>query len=271
MVNGDDDSRALGQRSPRLYRFRAGRPTSAQRARRSDIVNRVPGHAEVCQVCHNHFAPSRLTPAALVRPILVERIRRQVPDWSDQGFICRHDLNRLRANYIQELLEQERGELSSLERSVIESIERHETLASNVEEEFAKRLTLGERLADRIADFGGSWWFIAIFTAILLGWMAVNSAALTAQPFDPYPYILLNLVLSALAAIQAPIIMMSQNRQEARDRIRSENDYRVNLKAELEIRHLHEKLDFLLAHQWQRLLEIQQIQIDLMNELDERR
>ena len=236
-------------------------------------MNRVPAasHTETCQVCHNRFPPARLTPAALVRPAMVERIRRQIPEWSEQGFICRHDLNRFRANYIQELLEQERGDLTSLDRSVIASIERHETLASNVEEEFAKSLTLGERLADRIADFGGSWRFISIFAAILFAWMAVNSVALVAQPFDPYPFILLNLVLSALAAIQAPIIMMSQNRQEARDRLHSENDYRVNLKAELEIRLLHEKLDFLLEHQWQRLLEIQQIQVDLMNEIGERR
>jgi uncharacterized membrane protein len=96
--------------------------------------------------------------------------------------------------------------------------------------------------------------------------MAVNTALVTRQPFDPYPFILLNLVLSCLAAIQAPIIMMSQNRQETRDRLRSENDYQVNLKAELEIRHLHEKIDVLLKHQWQKLLEIQQIQIDLMKE-----
>jgi uncharacterized membrane protein len=86
-------------------------------------------------------------------------------------------------------------------------------------------------------------------------------------PFDPYPFILLNLILSCLAAIQAPIIMISQNRIEARDRLRSENDYQVNLKAELEIRHLHEKLDVLLKHQWQKLLEIQQIQMDFMKEL----
>lgn len=228
-------------------------------------------HAETCQVCHGRFPLARLTPAALIRPVLVERIRRDLPDWSEQGFICHRDLNRVRANYIEELLGQERGGLTALEHSVIESIERHETLASNVEEEFAKSLTRGERLADRIAEFGGSWRFIAIFAAVLVAWMAVNSAALFAEPLDPYPYILLNLMLSALAAIQAPIILMSQNRQEARDRLRSENDYQVNLKAELEIRHLHEKLDFLIENQWQRLLEIQRIQVDLMNEMGERR
>ncbi|HSA81745.1 MAG TPA: DUF1003 domain-containing protein, partial [Geminicoccaceae bacterium] len=120
---------------------------------------------------------------------------------------------------------------------------------------------------DAIAAFGGSWTFILLFGAVILVWVLINAVALLARPFDPYPFILLNLVLSCLAAVQAPIIMMSQNRQEARDRLRSENDYRVNLKAELEIRHLHEKLDHLLQHQWERLMEIQQIQIELMNEI----
>jgi uncharacterized membrane protein len=114
-----------------------------------------------------------------------------------------------------------------------------------------------------VAEFGGSWTFILSFFFVLLLWIGVN-AALLARPFDPYPFILLNLVLSCLAAIQAPIIMMSQNRQEDKDRMRSENDYRTNLKAELEIRHLHEKMDYLVLHQWQRLLEIQELQLELM-------
>jgi len=97
--------------------------------------------------------------------------------------------------------------------------------------------------------------------------VCINSALIIWKPFDPYPFIFLNLILSCLAAIQAPIIMMSQNRQEARDRLHAEQDYRMNLKAELEIRHLHEKIDHLLMNQWQRLMEIQQIQMELMDEL----
>jgi len=141
-----------------------------------------------------------------------------------------------------------------------------ETLTENLNLAFEKDLSFGARVADRVATFGGSWTFIILFFIVLVLWMLVNTTIVLAHPFDPYPFILLNLVLSCLAAIQAPIIMMSQNRQEARDRLRSENDYQVNLKAELEIRHLHEKLDVLLKHQWQKLLEIQQIQIDLMKE-----
>jgi uncharacterized membrane protein len=221
----------------------------------------------VCQICGQAKRRSDLVPAALVRPPLVERIRSACPSWSQDGFICHDDLNRFRGDYVQVLMAEEKGELSSLERSVIDSLARHETLAENIETEFQKKLTLGERLADRIADFGGSWTFILSFGGFILVWVVINTIVLIARPFDPYPFILLNLFLSCLAAVQAPIIMMSQNRQETRDRLRSENDYRVNLKAELEIRQLHEKLDHLIQHQWERLVEIQQIQIELMNEL----
>jgi uncharacterized membrane protein len=117
-----------------------------------------------------------------------------------------------------------------------------------------------------MAEFGGSWRFISLFIAVMVIWIIINTIALLSKPFDPFPYILLNLVLSCLAAIQAPIIMMSQNRQEAKDRLRAEFDYRVNLKAELEIRQLHDKIDHLLEHQWQRLLEIQEIQMELLEE-----
>jgi uncharacterized membrane protein len=133
-----------------------------------------------------------------------------------------------------------------------------------VNERFERPLTFGERLSDRIAAFGGSWSFLIIFTLIVIVWMTINTALISQQPFGPYPFILLNLFLSCLAAIQAPVIIMSQNRQEAKDRLRAEYDYRVDLKAELEVRLLHTKLDQLLTHQWQRLLEIQQLQIELM-------
>jgi uncharacterized membrane protein len=228
---------------------------------------RHPVARPVCQICGKPHSRSELIPAALVRSPLVEHIRRAFPSWSSDGFICHDDLNRFRGEYVRFLLEDERGELSSLERSVIESLARHDILAENVDAQFQKKLSLGERLADQIADFGGSWTFIALFAGFILIWIAINTVVLVVRPFDPYPFILLNLMLSCLAAVQAPIIMMSQNRQEARDRLRSQNDYRLNLKAELEIRQLHEKLDHLLQHQWERLVEIQQIQIELMNEL----
>jgi uncharacterized membrane protein len=223
-----------------------------------------------CQLCGVTRNGSPLTPAALVRPALAALIKQRFPAWSPQGFICAEHLNDFRAQYVRSILEAERGELSGLESEVIESLRKHETLASHVDAEFEQSRTLGERLADRIATFGGSWKFITVFGAIVLGWIALNALYLVSKPFDPYPFILLNLVLSCLAAIQAPVIMMSQNRQEARDRLRAANDYQVNLKAELEIRQLHQKVDHLLSHQWQRLVEIQEVQLEIMRELQRR-
>jgi len=227
---------------------------------------------QFCQVCGKGRGKGkgRLLPGAVVSAQVTEVIRGDKPEWSPEGYICQEDLNRYRIRYIQSLLETEKGELSSLERDVVESLARQETLSSNIDAEFERELSVGERLADRIADVGGSWAFILGFAGFLLLWVGVNTLVLIARPFDPYPFILLNLVLSCLAAIQAPIIMMSQNRQEARDRLRSQNDYRVNLKAELEVRHLNEKLDHLLSRQWERLVEIQQVQLELMSEITRR-
>jgi len=221
----------------------------------------------LCQICKGQKKRSETIPAELIREPIAETIRKTYPDWSSSGFICIPDLNQFRANYVKNVLEKEKGEISTIEEQVIRSVKENELLSKNINTEFEQKLTFGERLADKIADFGGSWNFIVIFGGVLFLWVAVNSMILIWRPFDPYPFILLNLVLSCLAAVQAPVILMSQNRQESRDRLRSEHDYLINLKAELEIRHLHEKIDHLLMNQWQRLLEIQEIQMELMEEL----
>jgi uncharacterized membrane protein len=205
--------------------------------------------------------------AELIRPSLLEFVKKKVPDIDSKGFICFQDLGEFRKDYVKEVLEEEIGELSALDQEVIQSLEQHEILSADIGKQFERKLTFGERLSDQIAEFGGSWKFLISFGAVLLLWIVVNGVVLVTHAFDPYPFILLNLVLSCLAAVQAPIIMMSQNRAEARDRLRAENDYKVNLKAELEIRHLHEKLDHLLRRQYNRLFEIQQIQIELLHEL----
>jgi uncharacterized membrane protein len=226
---------------------------------------------QVCQICKELKRASDVVPAGLIRGPIVEKIKQAYPDWSTDGYICTNDLNHFRSEYIEDVIRQDKGELTAIEEQVVESLKEHEILTRNPDIDYDRQLTLGERLADRLADFGGSWKFLGIFTGIIILWVIVNSALLIARPFDPYPYILLNLVLSCLAAVQAPVIMMSQNRQEAKDRLRSEYDYKINLKAELEIRHLHEKIDHLLMNQWQRLLEIQEIQTQLMEELSQRR
>ena len=206
-----------------------------------------------------------------VRPSLAEFIKSQRPNWNPQEFICFGDLGSFRRDYVKRALESEIGELTALDHEVIESLREHEVLTENIEKQFVRKLTFGERLSDKIAEFGGSWKFIISFGAVLLGWITLNAAILLNRGFDPYPFILLNLILSCLAAIQAPIIMMSQNRAESRDRLRAENDYKVNLKAELEIRHLHEKIDHLLRRQYTRLFEIQQIQLELLEEISQRK
>ena len=217
-----------------------------------------------CQICNEQKELSEVRPAELVRQPIVDIIRKTRPDWSTSGFICNSDLNHFRTEYVRNVLEIEKGELSLLEEQVVKSLKEQELLSQNINIEFDRQLTFGERLADRISEFGGSWSFIIFFTSFLFLWILANTIILMLGRFDPYPFILLNLVLSALAAIQAPVIMMSQNRQESKERVRGEHDYRINLKAELEIRLINEKIDHLIIHQWQRLLEIQEIQIDLM-------
>lgn len=201
-----------------------------------------------------------------LRPELFDRIQQDYPDLPAEGHISREELARYRMLYVEEILKREHGEFTELDREVAESIARHETVAENVEDDFDDARTFGERLSDHLASFGGSWWFLISFGALLAVWMVYNLIRGEQAAFDPYPFILLNLVLSCLAAIQAPVIMMSQKRQEAKDRLHALNDYRVNLKAELEIRHLHEKIDHLIAKQWTRLAEIQQLQLEIMQE-----
>lgn len=220
-----------------------------------------------CAICGRRFERRQLVSGAVVRPSIADTIRLDHPDWSDESSICKPDLTRYRGRYVHSLLESERGELTNLDREVLESLREHETLAENVDLAFEREWTFGERLSDRIAAFGGSWAFMIWFGALITLWIGANSLVWFWYPLDPFPFILLNLILSCLAAVQAPIIMMSQNRQEAKDRLRSQHDYQVNLKAELEIRQLHEKLDHLLSHQWERLVEIQEIQLELLAEI----
>ncbi|PLX78177.1 MAG: hypothetical protein C0616_15405 [Desulfuromonas sp.] len=223
-----------------------------------------------CSICGKKFPLQEMTAGALVRNTVVQVIQSEHPDWSIENYLCRKDLSHYRDKYVQQLLVSEKGELTSLEQEVMESIQAHQVLATNIDAEFEQKWSMGERLADRIASFGGSWWFLIAFGIFIISWIAINSMVFLNRPVDPYPFILLNLLLSCLAAIQAPIIMMSQNRHNAKDRLRSQHDYQVNLKAELEIRHLHEKIDHLLSRQWERLMKIQEIQFDMLAELQQK-
>ena len=229
----------------------------------------APEGDSVRNVCAISGLPNRkrdLIPLDNVRPSLADHIRKEHPGLGGEALISKAQLAKFRMKYVEELLESEHGEFTELERQVATSIANHDTIAENVEDDFEEERTFGQRLSDHLASFGGSWAFLITFAVVLFVWMAINLLLGERRAFDSYPFILLNLVLSCIAAIQAPIIMMSQKRQEAKDRLRALNDYRVNLKAELEIRHLHEKLDHLISKQWQRLAEIQRMQLEIMQE-----
>ena len=220
-----------------------------------------------CAVCHKNFKSSEVIQANNIRKEICNLIKKDIVEWNESSEICKDDLHDYQNKFIHILLESEKGELTSLELQVLKTMKEHELISITSDTTSDHEWTFGERIADKIATFGGSWSFMGFFTGFLIIWITINSMITFWKPIDPYPFILLNLLLSCLAAIQAPIIMMSQNRQEAKDRLRSQYDYQVNLKAELEIRQLHEKVDHLLSHQWERLTQIQEIQIDLLEEL----
>ena len=173
----------------------------------------------------------------------------------------------MKTHTIDSLLTHENEYLNKLHQIVKETLEAEELIIHNLLNPPLETLTKGQQISDKVALFGGSWKFIILFGVVLTVWIIFNVLALGVWKFDPYPFILMNLILSTIAALQAPIIMMSQNRQEEKDRERSKKDYMINLKSEMEIRLLHEKIDHLIMHQQQELIEIQKIQVDMMTDI----
>ncbi|MCE1168050.1 MAG: DUF1003 domain-containing protein [Sphingobacteriia bacterium] len=202
-----------------------------------------------------------------IREGVFNLIKTDYPDFNKESSISLDELNQYRRLYLSSLIMQESGEIAGIDQDVIDAVRNNKILSENINDEINAEATFGQRVADNVAAFGGSWTFIITFFLFIVIWMAINVVFLATKPFDPYPFILLNLILSCLAAIQAPIIMMSQNRQEQKDRQRGEHDYKINLKAELEIKLLNEKVDYLLVHQSKMLLEVQQVQIDYLEDL----
>ncbi|MHC0440634.1 MULTISPECIES: DUF1003 domain-containing protein [unclassified Flavobacterium] len=188
------------------------------------------------------------------------------PTFCDDDCISVQELSEYRQMYISNYLSREIGVLSDLEKSVISSLKEDRSIVSIVEDEDESR-SFGQKVADQVADFGGSWTFIISFVVFIAIWIGANVFVLMNKGFDPYPFILLNLILSCIAALQAPVIMMSQNRQEEKDRSRAKKDFMINLKSELEIRMIHDKIDHLIMHQQQELIEIQKVQIEMMNDI----
>lgn len=202
-----------------------------------------------------------------IRKGIFDLIRSEFPDFHRYSYISLAELNKYRRLYLTSLIIQEKGELALIDKDVMEAFQNNSVLSEKIQEEIEIGLTLGQKLADKVAAFGGSWFFILTFFLFIILWISINMFFLVSRSFDPYPFILLNLILSCLAAVQAPIIMMSQNRQEQKDRQRGEHDYKINLKAELEIKLLSEKIDHLLVNHNKKLLEIQEIQTDYLEDL----
>jgi uncharacterized membrane protein len=220
----------------------------------------------ISDISKKEFPISDKVSAKTIRNPILALIQNDYPDFDADKFLSISELNMYREKYISNYLLVEIGELTNLETRVIGSLNEDKSLVSTVEDEAGIR-TLGQVVADKVAAFGGSWKFIIFFGVFILLWILANIYILLNKGFDPYPFILLNLILSCLAALQAPVIMMSQNRQEEKDRERAKKDYMINLKSELEIRMLHEKLDHLIMHQQEELIQIQKVQIEMMNDI----
>lgn len=222
----------------------------------------------VSAISLKEYPVSEQVPVKTIRKSIMDLISKEHPEISSKKSIAVSELNSYRQKYLSDYLIREVGELSALEEDVLKTIQQEKIITTQNESlDQAIEYSFGQRLADKVATFGGSWRFIIIFAIFIIIWMVINIIFLMDKGFDPYPFILLNLILSCLAALQAPVIMMSQNRQEEKDRERSKQDYMVNLKAELEIRILHEKLDHLIINQQQELLNIQQIQVEMMEDI----
>jgi len=218
-------------------------------------------------ISHKPFPLSEKISAKAIRTTLLNYIQKKHPSFTNDSLLSMSEYNIFREEYISDFLSQELGELTELEKKVVDSFQNNTTLTDKIDTTESVISSPGQKIADKVASFGGSWTFILMFSAFLVIWTGINMWWFKNQGFDPYPFILLNLILSCIAAMQAPIIMMSQNRQEEKDRIRAQNDYMINLKSEVEIRMLHEKIDHLILHQQEELFEIQRIQIDMMEEI----
>ena len=217
----------------------------------------------ISDISKNEFPATEKVSAKIIRKPILEIIKSEYPNFDESQYISISELNLYREKYISNYLSAELGELNDFEKSVKKSLNDNDLIVSKLEDE-PNDFTFGQKVADKVASFGGSWKFIILFGIFIALWILANIYLLLNKGFDPYPFILLNLILSCLAALQAPVIMMSQNRQEEKDRERAKKDYMINLKSELEIRMLHEKLDHLIMHQQQELIEIQKVQIEMM-------
>ncbi|MGB3106890.1 MULTISPECIES: DUF1003 domain-containing protein [Sphingobacterium] len=219
----------------------------------------------ISDISGQQFPSEQRILGASIRQPIFKLIKKEYPSFSKDKYIAASELTRFKETYISEFLKDESGQLSQLDQQVINSFKENKVISASLDGDDKESVSVGDRVADKVAEFGGSWTFIISFILFLIVWIAANIFWLNNKGFDPYPFILLNLILSCVAALQAPVIMMSQNRQEDKDRERARNDYMVNLKAELEIRELHEKIDHLIIRKEQELVEVQRDQVEKLS------
>ncbi len=218
-------------------------------------------------ISNNTFPVSEKVSGNTVRKSIFDLIQKDHPLFTGDNTLSIGELNMYREKYVEQILSDQIGNLTEFEETVLVSLKENSTLTNSIDLDDQDERSFGQRLADRVASFGGSWTFIISFGLFLLIWISFNLVWLSNKGFDPYPFILLNLILSSLAALQAPVIMMSQNRQESKDRERARKDYMVNLKSELEIRMLHEKIDHMVLNQQQEILELHKKQTAMIHDL----
>ena len=216
------------------------------------------------------FPISEKVSAKTIRHSILDLIQRENHQFTHESYLSISELNKYREKAISDYLVKEIGELTELEKTVLTSLNNNNTLTDKIDGEKKQILTTGQRIADKVASFGGSWTFIISFGVFIFIWISINIFWLVNKGFDPYPFILLNLILSCLAALQAPVIMMSQNRQEEKDRDRAKKDYMINLKAEMEVRSLHQKIDLLIEEQIKILFESQARQLELLKNIEDK-
>lgn len=223
----------------------------------------------VCEISKKEISSERAKQGFTIRPSILQLIQNVSTNFSIDSWISDDELNKFKAQYVHSLVEQDKGKEDEIRMAVAKAISEHDFMTKNFADTINENdddATLGQRMADRVAEFGGSWFFIITFFALITTWIVVN-IFLKSNAFDAYPFIFLNLVLSCLASIQAPIIMMSQNRASEKDRTRALNDFKVNLKNEIEIMFLREKIDHIINNQNPHIHETLNFQSEMMEEI----
>ncbi len=216
---------------------------------------------ENCQICGKAFDGEHLVHQKSLKTELAQFIGK------DKMVLCRSCLNHQKIDFALARLEKERGALSDLEKEIAKKAAAHTSISKRLDKQFEKSTTSSQKLADQFAAAIGSWRFILVFIGLLVVWVLLNAVLWLNQGFDPYPFTLLNVILSCVAALQAPIILMAQNRIAIKENIRAQHDYEIDLKSEMELASLHEKIDHLLNTQWQLMIDLQKVQLDILRDI----